>query len=367
MSKQIQLVSPQDNIISLEREFKQINLANRVEWESEKNFAIQQIYKNDYAVSVAQQNPVSVQNAVRNIAAIGLSLNPALKHAYLVPRDGAINLEVSYMGLMHLAQDTGSIAWGQCKIVHMNDKYINRGLSVEPTHEYQSFGDRGAIVGVYCVVKTKDGDYLTHEMDITDVYAIRERSKAFKSGKSSPWKTDEKEMIKKTCVKQASKYWPKVEVDNRLDTAIHVLNQGAEGIDFEAEQQESINYDEIAANMLAAYEMEDHAAFHQCYIGLTQEQEQKLFSGKRVNTKMREFARQANKLHWEYVAQMKYLLASDEQEDFCDNWFNHDDESVNRTMANKNLYHSLSAEDQAKAKAWIAEEAKNRNDNEKGE
>jgi hypothetical protein len=40
--------------------------------------------------------------------------------------------------------------------------------------------------------------------------------------------TDEEEMIKKTCVKQAAKYWPRRE---RLDSAIHHMNtEGGEGI-----------------------------------------------------------------------------------------------------------------------------------------
>ena len=92
------------------------------------------------------------------------------------------------------------------------------------------------MVGVYCIVKLADGDFLTHEMDIEAVYQIRNRSMAWKTKKAGPWATDEVEMIKKTCVKQASKYWPKVE---RLQEAITVLNEGGEGIDFEAEKKEA--------------------------------------------------------------------------------------------------------------------------------
>jgi hypothetical protein len=78
-----------------------------------------------------------------------------------------------------------------------------------------------------------DGDYLTHSMPISKVYDIRDRSEAWKAykkdkSKTCPWVTDEEEMIKKTCVKQASKYWPK---SPRLDAAIHHMNtDGGEGI-----------------------------------------------------------------------------------------------------------------------------------------
>jgi recombination protein RecT len=236
MTEVIQM-RPEESIVSVQQDFAKLaSVHGSVHWEAEQNYAIQQLYKNDYAVKIAVSNPVSVQNAVRNIAAIGLTLNPALKYAYLVPRDGMICLDVSYMGLMHLAQDTGSVTWSQCKIVHANDTYINKGTSVEPKHEYSAFGDRGAIIGAYCVVKLADGDFLTHEMKIDDIFAIRNRSMAYKK-KSGPWVTDEKEMIKKTVVKQASKYWPKVE---RMSEAIKIINEGGEGIDFEAERQEKV-------------------------------------------------------------------------------------------------------------------------------
>ena len=228
---------PQDVIHAVKPQFQTMAAVHKsVQWDAECNYAIQQVYKSDFAAKIARQNPVSVQNAVLNIAAIGLTLNPALKYAYLVPRDNMICLDVSYMGLMHLAQDTGSVLWSQCKLVHANDNYINKGASVEPLHEFSAFGDRGAIVGAYCVVKLPNGDFLTHEMKIEDIYAIRDRSMAFKRN-SGPWKTDEKEMIKKTVVKQASKYWPKVE---RMNEAIDIINAGGEGIDFEAERKESV-------------------------------------------------------------------------------------------------------------------------------
>jgi recombination protein RecT len=81
---------------------------------------------------------------------------------------------------------------------------------------------------VYVVVKTADGEYLTHTMDIASAHAIRNRSAAWKKDQSGPWKTDEGEMVKKTCVKQAYKYWPKTD---RLEKAVHYLNMdGGEGL-----------------------------------------------------------------------------------------------------------------------------------------
>ncbi|MHB9331890.1 recombinase RecT [Phytobacter ursingii] len=189
-----------------------------VTWAKESQFAIQLFQKNDYLAKTAISNPTSAQNAIINVAAIGITLNPASKLAYLVPRDGMVCLDISYMGLLHLAQSTGSIKWGQCKLVYSNDTYESNGLDSAPTHKYNAFGERGEVVGGYCTVKTPDGDYLTEEMSLAEIKATEATSKA----KNGPWKNFWEEMARKTIVKRASKYWPRAE---RLDNAIHVLNE----------------------------------------------------------------------------------------------------------------------------------------------
>lgn len=201
---------------------KLVQVHKSINIEAEKNYAIQQLYKNDYSSTAALNFPSAVQNSVRNLASIGISLNPALKHAYLVPRDGQICLDIGYMGLLHLAQQEGSILWGQASIVYANDNYINNGLGERPTHNYQAFGDRGAPVGVYCCVKLPNGDYLTEEMDAQQIEAVKQTSKAIKNA-NTPWNKHPLEMWRKTVVKRGSKYWPKS--GSRLDSAIEVLNQ----------------------------------------------------------------------------------------------------------------------------------------------
>ncbi|MBD1404272.1 recombinase RecT [Leclercia adecarboxylata] len=216
---------------------------DRMVWAKECQFAIQLFQNNKYLADIAFQNQASTQNAIINVAAIGISLNPAQKLAYLVPRKGAICLDISYMGLMHIAQQSGAIKWCQSAIVRKNDQFRREGLDKPPVHVYNDFDtaeQRGEIVGAYVVVKTDDGDYLTHTMRIADIYAIRDRSEAWKkykqdSSKKCPWVTDEEQMILKTVVKQATKYWPRRE---RLDAAIdHVNTEGEEGINFAAERQ----------------------------------------------------------------------------------------------------------------------------------
>jgi recombination protein RecT len=212
-----------------------------ITWQKEQQFAIQAFQKNDYLAKVAMANPSSAQNAIINVAAIGITLNPAAKLAYLVPRDGGVHLDISYMGLLHLAQVSGAIQWGQCKLVYASDTYESNGLDSAPTHKYNAFGDRGAVVGGYCTVKTAQGDYLTEEMSLAEIKQVETSSKA----KNGPWKNWWDEMARKTIVKRASKYWPRVD---RLDMAVHHLNtDGGEGFADEPEQQAEIIINPVEA------------------------------------------------------------------------------------------------------------------------
>jgi recombinational DNA repair protein RecT len=79
---------------------------------------------------------------------------------------------------------------------------------------------------------------------------IAQGSKSYNSN-HSPWKSYFDEMARKTIVKRAYKYWPKVD---RLDRAIHHLNtDGGEGFTQEKQVNELvINSDQLARAVLIA-------------------------------------------------------------------------------------------------------------------
>lgn len=255
MSNQLQIVK--DDIYSTRERFERM-AGGALSFEREAGFAVQVISANDYAMRIAVENRQSVINAVTNVAAIGISLNPAKRQAYLVPRDGRICLDISYMGLLDLAIQSGSIMWGQAELVYEADRFELNGFDAPPTHNRNPFAkDRGSIVGVYVVVKTRDGDYLTTCMSIDEVYDIRDRSSAWKAWtekkKKCPWVTDEGEMIKKTVIKRAYKLWPKTD---RLDQAVHFLNtEGEEGLADIGEQPSSVNVGGITGRAICGDEM----------------------------------------------------------------------------------------------------------------
>ena len=239
-----------------EQFFSKVLTSDELTWQKECQFAIQALDNNEFLAKTAMSQRASFQNAIINVAAIGISLNPALKHAYLVPRKPNSNgsakvcLDISYQGLLHLAMSAGSIEWGQAKLVYENDRYVNNGVDQRPTHEQQTFGEKGKIIGVYCTVKTKSGDYLTEEMDLTALNKVQATSKAA----NGPWKSWPEEMMRKTVVKRASKYWPTCEP---MKLAVDALNEHEGLADIQAAPQADRITQEQTEQLRSAMDMAD--------------------------------------------------------------------------------------------------------------
>ena len=80
-------------------------------------------------------------------------------------------------------------------------------------------GNRGAIIGAYCIAEIKGSGYQIEFMTNEELEKIKKRSPSAGYG-TSPWTTDEAEMKRKTVVRRASKYLPmSIEVAAALQEA----------------------------------------------------------------------------------------------------------------------------------------------------
>ena len=219
---------------SIGEKFNIIDAANGklLDYRTECLFAQQQIMKNSYTAGVAEENLNSLKAAIMNVAAIGISLNPALQHAYLVPRDKKICLDISFRGLVKLATESGAITWAKAELVFEKDAFAYRGPSTAPHHEADVFGERGELKGGYVIAKLPDGEVLIDVMSVAEIHKVRDTSKAKNNG---PWVDWYHEMCKKTLIKRAYKSWPQTEGRVRLDRAVAALNE-TEGVAYTLEQ-----------------------------------------------------------------------------------------------------------------------------------
>lgn len=215
----------------IEPEFTDLaKIHNAVNFKREASFALDIIKSNSYMASVAMGDQDSFKRAIINVAAIGLSLSPVSKLAYLVPRGKKICLDISCRGYIQLAVDIGSVKWVKSELVKELDVFEYQGMGKEPLHRFNPFKERGPTLGAYCVAKTHDEEFIVEMMSIEEIYSIRDRSEAWKSyekdkSKRNPWVTDESEMIKKTVIKRGYKSWPMTNTRQRFEKAIDVSNE----------------------------------------------------------------------------------------------------------------------------------------------
>lgn len=197
---------------------------NLVTYQREASFAMQSFEKSEY---LQKCSAPSIRNAVANVASVGLTLNPAMKLAYLVPRGGLCCLDISYIGLVKIATDSGGVLAVSAIPVRANDQFAYNGPFTMPEHKFDPFAGaaaRGDIVGVYVVAKLTSGITQIDTLSREEINKIRDVSKA----KSGPWVEWFEEMVKKSGIKRASKMWPRTE---RMAAAEAILNEH-EGFEF---------------------------------------------------------------------------------------------------------------------------------------
>ena len=200
----------------------------------ELSFAMQIIKK---STQLQKCSGESILTAVANISLIGLSLNPAAKEAYLIPRYNSSSkqleavLEPGYVGLVKLLTDAGSVTAMNCQAVKEGDLIeMDLANNKEPIkHKIDPKKPRGEMVGVYALATLINGDRQLEYMTLEEIEAIRGRSdsyKAWKEGKvkSSTWETDFGEMARKTVIKRIYKYLPRTERMDKIDQAVQMDN-----------------------------------------------------------------------------------------------------------------------------------------------
>ncbi len=219
-TQQSKLVSIRQSVGHGKKFFEQIAAAqsNGMVWSKESGFAMQAIEASTYLQGCPA---ASFRKAIVNVASIGLSLNPAEKLAYLVPRDGKVCLDISYRGLVKIATDSGSIVWAKAILVRKEDTFKFLSIDEKPLHDFDAFATkeaRGKITGGYSIAKLHNGDYLVDTMPISEIDDVRKTSKAA----NGPWKTWPEEMMKKTLLRRGSKSWPTTQ---RFMEAESLLNE----------------------------------------------------------------------------------------------------------------------------------------------
>jgi recombination protein RecT len=167
---------------------------------------------------LAQCDPMTVIAGSMQAAQLGMEPGP-LGQCYLIPRKNRktgrmeASFQLGYKGLLKLAQNSGQIAGIIAEVVYEHDTWsITLGDNAEYVHEPAPWGqERGAPIGCYCVVTTKDGGRYRAAMSEQELTAHAQKySEAVKSGRQTPWTDPDQrlQMWRKTVLMQALKLAP---------------------------------------------------------------------------------------------------------------------------------------------------------------
>lgn len=221
--------------------------APHISFERECIFAKHIVNNNNYLADIAVTNPKSFETAFLQLASSGLTLDPAQKQAYLVPRDGRVILDVSYIGLSRMATDEGLCQNIVAELVFEKDVFKTNGRRASPEHVFDPFaykgelvltntdrgaeGQRGIFRGAYVDYLMKDGQNLVFFIDLQDLAQSRSKSDSWAKEEKrqySPWVQFPWKMVLKSAIKQSIHLIPGNRT--RLSSIIEYLNTaGGEG------------------------------------------------------------------------------------------------------------------------------------------
>ena len=203
-------------------------------------------------ISVANGNPqlrkaepMSIIGAAMVAATMQLQVIPTLGQCYIIPYGSKAQFQVGYLGLLQLCQRSGQFKKILAAPVHEGE-YIS-GDEFDEDYVFdkkQRKSDK--IVGYMAKFELLNGFTKVAYWDVERVKAHATKfSQAYRSGYTSPWKSDFDAMAQKTVLKSILKYAPKsIEMQNAVtfdQAVVNVNSSDIQDIDIDAFAPEYID------------------------------------------------------------------------------------------------------------------------------
>lgn len=188
---------------------------------------------------LATMEPQSIRNCIINVALTGLTLNPVLKLAYLVPRNKKLILDPSYMGLINVLVTSGAARKVEAEVVYENDVFDYEKGTKPFIHHKPALKNRGEIIAAYAVAYLPNGEIQFEVMNRDELDKVKRTSEAVKKGGHTPYKEWEGEMMRKAPIRRLFKFLPKHNIPEQV---VHTmaLDEQNNGADFSAQKQEAV-------------------------------------------------------------------------------------------------------------------------------
>lgn len=188
-------------------------------------------------------NPMTILGSAMVAATLDLPVVPTLGMAYIVPYKGQAQFQLGYKGLIELAERSGQFK-------NIIDEVVYEGQLTKKnkfTGEYEFDEDAKTsdkVIGYMARMDLINGFSKTIYWSIEEVETHAKKfSQAFRSGFTSPWKTDFDAMARKTVLKALfAKYAPKsiaMQQAIKFDQSVVKTDTGISGEDINIEAFEA--------------------------------------------------------------------------------------------------------------------------------
>lgn len=189
---------------ALKKAFQKVSLLiGESEAIRELGFAVQLISK---SASLQKCSANSITDAVINCARAKITLNPALRLAYLIPRKNVATLDISYMGFITILKKSGG-----CKYIDATCVYVDEEFQFNPAEGTLKHTPYFAmteveqktrkIIGCYSRAVLTTNETVFCYMPFWEIEKVKRFSEGSEA-KWSAWQNWEEEMIKKTVIKR---------------------------------------------------------------------------------------------------------------------------------------------------------------------
>jgi recombination protein RecT len=190
--------------VALKTAFQKVSLLiGQNEAVRELGFAAQLISKSP---ALQKCNASTIIDAVVNCARAKITLNPAMRLAYLIPRKTTATLDISYMGFITILKKSGG-----CKYIDATCVYIDEEFQFNPAEgtlkhtPYFALTEaeqkNRKIIGCYSRAVLPSNDVVFCYMPFWEIEKVKRFSEG-SDAKWSAWQNWEEEMIKKTVIKR---------------------------------------------------------------------------------------------------------------------------------------------------------------------
>lgn len=203
-------------------------------------------------ISVANGNPqlrkaepMSIIGAAMVAATMQLQVIPTLGQCYIIPYGSKAQFQVGYLGLLQLCQRSGQFKKILAAPVHEGE-YISGDEFDEDYVFDKKLRKSDKIVGYMAKFELLNGFTKVAYWDVDRVKAHATKfSQAYRSGYTSPWKSDFDAMAQKTVLKSILKYAPKsIEMQNAVtfdQAVVNVNSSDIQDLDIDAFAPEYID------------------------------------------------------------------------------------------------------------------------------